>query len=102
MLSCSKCDWAVATTNHERPEWDRNNYRVFLTATSDSLTKAAGRVAAELDVSGHEALQALRDGKPLNSTFTATYVIWLCGVLVPLGFTVATEPSFPWGLTNES
>lgn len=97
VLSCSECAWAVATTNYERPEWDEKNYLVFLTATSDNLTRAAGRVAAELGVSGHEALQALRDGKPLNSTFTASDVIRFYGMLVPLGFTVATEPPFPWG-----
>lgn len=102
VLSCNQCTWAVATTNYQRPEWDRNTYRVFLTTTSGSLPRAAGRVAAELGISGKEALQALRDGQPLAPAFTAKDVVRLDSLLTPRGFTVSTEPSFPWALADGS
>lgn len=99
-VSCSECSWAVTTTNYDLPQWDKTQYRIRLVTTNGHLAKAAACVAAELGITGRQALQILRDGQQLGTMLTAMDVLRIDSKLTPQGFCLSTEPPFPWGLTG--
>jgi hypothetical protein len=92
----------VATTNHDLPQFDKTSYAVRVTTTITPVTKAAARLAAALSISSVQAMHAISDQRPIKDSISAIEVMRLNSLLIPLGFTIAVEPSFKWALTTQS
>jgi len=103
VLTCTKCPWSVATTDYDRPGFDTSNYQVYIATTGEGPSaKAAAQLAVQLGINAREALEVLKEKRPLSETFSAVEVIRAMESLTPLGFLVSTVPSFPWSVEDEA
>lgn len=96
VLRCSSCGWCVATTNRDQPGFDRTLYCVRATAGQLRASTAAARLAVALGMRGSEVARLLSEDLPIGS-YRAEEVLDIMARLAPLGFSVSTEPPFPWG-----
>ncbi len=94
VVSCSDCDWAVATTNHNHPAFDRTRYTVFVDAFTLDRKKAIAILAVELNLSLAMARRVVDTGLPIATDVLANEVFGLDHRLRRRGFEIKTDPPF--------
>ena len=98
VVRCCRCDWAVATTNHNHPAFDRTRYTVFINAHALDRKKAIAILAVELNLSLAMARRVVDTGLPIATEVHTVEVFDLDRRFRRRGFEIKTDPAFPWQL----
>jgi len=90
----------VATTNHNQPQFDRTSYKVFVVSEGLASAQSVARLAVEVGIPSVRARAILSERLPLNESANAETVLHIYRRVHGHGFSVRTEPPFPWSLAE--
>jgi len=95
---CTTCDWAVATTNHNTPAFDKTLYTVWPESPTLDRSHLIAKLAVALALKTREAMELVDSGSPIAQSMEAWKVIQLSNTLSLKGISIRVEPTFPWPL----
>jgi len=97
-IRCLSCDYAVVTTNHNRPSFDPTPYDVWVDVGATDRLSVIAAVANALCIGVVAARQMLDAGSPVARGVNASEVQRLARLFRGLGLGVRVSPPFRWPL----